>query len=401
VKKILFIDNRRELLEGFYEQFSDRGEEWSVHFAVDSAKGVAILENYEIDIVVSGLFMGYNSEVQFLDFLAQKYPEIVRIGIGTGNSENDDRVPQNGHRNFSLPLDIKTLEATIERVYYLPGFLKLDNAKKVIASLTSLPNIPPIYAALLEQIENRDIPSEAVKEVFSNHSQVGTMVLQIINSSLFGATQEIKTPREAVAFVGAEIVMSLVLMIELFREFKPENELFSSSLLAEHSLITANLTKTILEAEGVPKILVDETFSAAILHDVGELILSCSFPQKYSSILTISTANDEPLIDVEMKNLGTNHAEVGAYLLGLWGLPEEIVEAIAFHHTPLLSDGESSNMLCTLHVANNFSYEFVPEFIHSGFEGTSNSFLSEMGISDRWYSWRELCQNKLKEIEYI
>ncbi len=401
MKNILFVDERRKLLEGLYDNFASKGDDWSVHFAVNGPNAASILEHGEIDIVVSGLYLMHDNSLQFMDFLAQEYPNIIRLSIEDPTSPAGRFSSVNGHRNFTLPININELENTIEKSYRLKEILAPSGSKKIVSSLVSIPKIPPIYSALMENLENRVIPLEAIDRIFSEVPEIINSVLQIINSPLFNLSTKIYSPQEAIHVLGTEIVLSLVLMIELHSIFKTNDKHFSTSNIAEHSLITALLTKTILEEERVQELLIDETYSAAVLHDFGKLILSSSFPNKYSKILEISNAFDRPLHEVEQEILGTTHSVTGAFLLGLWGLPENLVEAIAFHHTPQLSKGDSSQMLSTLHIANSFSYEFVPDFAHSGTEQIDELFQQRMGISERWGAWHSICENKLKEIGFI
>ncbi len=71
-----------------------------------------------------------------------------------------------------------------------------------------------------------------------------------------------------------------------------------------------------------------------MLHDIGYWILVQECPKDLAKALELARAEGLPLLECERRITGATHAEIGAYLLGLWGLPHAIVEAVALHHTP-------------------------------------------------------------------
>jgi HD-like signal output (HDOD) protein len=138
-------------------------------------------------------------------------------------------------------------------------------------------------------------------------------------------------------------------------------------------------------------------FMAGLLHDVGKLVLAANLPQQYEEAL--QRMQTEGLADwqAEQAVFGTSHAEVGAYLLGLWGLPEPIVEALAFHHSPSACTDRSLSPLTTVHVANGLAHA-------GGMHGTAvagawldHAYISQVGLVDRLPVWQEHCDMVLAE----
>jgi HD-like signal output (HDOD) protein len=78
----------------------------------------------------------------------------------------------------------------------------------------------------------------------------------------------------------------------------------------------------------------DEAFLAGMLHEIGYLVLAQECGAELAAILADSERTGRPLVELEYERFGASHAEIGAYLLGLWGLPYSLVEAVARHHTP-------------------------------------------------------------------
>jgi HD-like signal output (HDOD) protein len=110
----------------------------------------------------------------------------------------------------------------------------------------------------------------------------------------------------------------------------------------------------------VPKRLLDITVVAGMLHDVGKLILAWKLPERFQKLQEQAAEEHSPLYKVEEREYGFSHAEIGAYLLGLWGLPYIMVEAVALHHAPNRVPHECFDAVSAVHVANLLARELEP-----------------------------------------
>lgn len=119
-----------------------------------------------------------------------------------------------------------------------------------------------------------------------------------------------------------------------------------------HSLSTASLARKLAVMQKVEPAVVDLAFTAGLLHDMGKLILAANAPDEYHDVLT--RVADTKLKDWQGEYIafGVTHAEVGGYLIGLWGLPDALVEAIAYHHRPVLAIGKKFGPLAAVHLAD-------------------------------------------------
>ena len=93
--------------------------------------------------------------------------------------------------------------------------------------------------------------------------------------------------------------------------------------------------------------------------DIGKLMLANNLPEPFQRTLDLTQAKEIRFIEAEQEVFGANHAGVGAYLLGFWGLPTTIVEAVAFHHQPGRSEAATLSPLTAVHVANVFEHDVV------------------------------------------
>jgi putative nucleotidyltransferase with HDIG domain len=162
---------------------------------------------------------------------------------------------------------------------------------------------------------------------------VSAKLLQLVNSAFFGMSREIATVPVAVGYLGFEVLKQLVLTVELFCTFSSEWRTpgFSIEEIQRHSHWVAALASRLAIA---PQQTAAVSI-AALLHDVGKLILAARLRKPFEQALKVSFEENRPLYLVEEELTGTSHAQIGAYLLGLWGLPPAVVEAVSDHHHSL------------------------------------------------------------------
>src|SRR5262249_27195695 len=133
---------------------------------------------------------------------------------------------------------------------------------------------------------------------------------------------------------------------------------------------------------------IDQCFLAGLLHDIGRIVLADGLPVEYSKVWNLARQNHLPLWQVEQTEFGATHADVGAYLLGLWGLPNPIVEAVALHHCPSRCIAPGFSPLTAVHVANAFAREKDKTV---GSVGIDHEYLAKSGLDNRLQNWRDVC----------
>jgi putative nucleotidyltransferase with HDIG domain len=213
-------------------------------------------------------------------------------------------------------------------------------------------------------------------------------LLQLVNSAFFGIARKISNPVEAVQLLGINTVRSLALSIHAFSCFDhakmPE---LSIDRIWTHCLVVGNLARKIAQIEELELGTVDEAFISGLLHDLGKLMLAVNMPERYVASLALARKNNIPDLDAEREIFGATHADVGAYLLGLWGLPVPIVEAVALHHLPRQNVEKTFTPLTAVHVANVIDQE------RSVVDGERRSqfdleYLADLGLEARLPEWR-------------
>jgi HD-like signal output (HDOD) protein len=223
-------------------------------------------------------------------------------------------------------------------------------------------------------------------------------LLQLVNSAFFGLPQRIVNPGEAVFYLGIDTIKALVLTLQFFAFFErvrlPE---FSFPRLWSHCWTTGLLAREIARAESMEARALDQTFIAGLLHDSGKLVLATGLPTQYGSALKWQANLPGPIWKYEKDIFGTTHAEVGAYLLALWGLPDPIIEAVAWHHAPAESFNLRLSPLAVVHVADVLGQEMDPPDPRTA--ALDEGFLTQAALLDRLPAWRELARQLRRQVE--
>jgi HD-like signal output (HDOD) protein len=153
---------------------------------------------------------------------------------------------------------------------------------------------------------------------------------------------------------------------------------------------TAKIARKIMETERADPALVEDAYTAAMLHDIGKLMLANNLTAQFQQALGLAKAGAMTFVAAEQEVFGANHAGVGAYLLGLWGMPATIVEAVAFHHQPGRADAGAFGPLTAVHVANVLEHEWSPVKTAGGAAIVDTEHLEAVGVAGRLDRWREL-----------
>jgi len=208
----------------------------------------------------------------------------------------------------------------------------------------------------------------------------------------------VSNPAHAAKLLGLDTIRALVLTYQVFSQFSQiDQKTLPLEQLMQHCLGVGSLAKMIARQENQDQGFASNTLTAGILHDTGKLILAQGFPLEYKEVIIEAKEHDMPLWLVEKDAFRTSHAEVGAYLLGLWRLPDAVVEAVAFHHEPLKGGAHEAKSLTAVYVANVIEHD---EQSASGPTYTSkldNGYLTKIGADDRVAVWREKWKQALKK----
>ena len=301
------------------------------------------------------------------------------------------------HQYLSKPCDPDELKQVLQKTAAMRWLLTRDDLINLVSQIESLPPLPHSYSRLMDALESDDVTMEKVGELISQDMGMATTVLKLVNSAFFGLPSQVASPSQAVSLLGLDIIKGLVLSQGLFETLKIQRVPgMSFEKLWQHCQAVGCMAKQIMQVEGQDRSLTDQAFIAGIMHDVGKLVLATVKAREYATVIEAVRRSNRPVMDVERKVFGVTHGEIGAYLLGLWGVQEALVGAIALHNNPVyasaLGGGSGRLLLAAVHAANVFEHEF--RVINPGYArpGLDQGFLNDVNLLDRLPAWRQACQ---------
>ena len=391
MKRILFVDDDPEFLLGLQHMLHDMREEWQMDFVPDGKTAWAKVVEQPFDVLVADLSMPGMDGPQLLTKVMNRDPHTVRILL----AEQSDREPVLrlfglAHQYLPKPCERNLLYETISRTLALRELLANDQVKRLTSQMLSLPSMPDLYLQLLEELRREDPSMPALVKIISQDLGMCTKILQLVNSAFFGLQQPIGNLGEAVLYLGLETIKGLVLSLQIFSLFtRVKIKDFSYEELWVHCWVTGMWAKRIALAGTQNLELADQAFIAGLLHDVGKLVLASGLPSQYQISVNRQREKGIPLWQAEHDVFHTAHAEVGAYLLGLWGLPDPIVEAIVWHHRPATSSSRKFSLVTAVHVASGLEHERQTGLGAVTYSLVDHNYLAELGLLHRLDFWRD------------
>ncbi len=394
-KRILFVDDEPLVLQGLQRMLRSMRYEWEMEFAEGGSKALERLDQAPFDVVVSDMLMPGMNGAALLAEVMKRHPHTVRI-ILSGHADKDLILKCVGstHQYLSKPCDADALIATVRRASAVESRLKDETLRKLVGSMDRLPSIPTLYTEIVDALRDPEVSVEVVGEIVGKDPAMTAKILKLVNSAFFGLRRQVSSPAEAANYLGLDTIRSLVLAISAFSQFESvDYEQFSIAALWSHSLDTAATAKQIAQAEDADRKLADESFVAGLLHDAGKMVLAVNFPDRFKECLALMHNDKVEPVVAEQQIFSADHADVGGYLLALWGLPVPVVEAIALHHRPAASTEKCFTPLTAVHVGNALSSGRT--HLTGSNPALDLDYLAAISLAHRLDAWRQLSPDSI------
>lgn len=222
------------------------------------------------------------------------------------------------------------------------------NLREAIKNLDSLPALPFIAQKLLALDATTDEGQKQLLSLIEQDPQILAKIIGLANAPVIGSTRKISSVAEAALVLGINKVKSVATGIAIM---SIQNSVSTGNLnlqdLWMHNLGIAFAMLAIGRA--MPRQIRpqdDYIFLAGMLHDIGYIALAHLDPQRSNELHTyLAAASNRPVLEIERSFLDICHDELGAVLARQWGLPEEIISVIRYHHTPDAADAPKDQPL--------------------------------------------------------
>jgi putative nucleotidyltransferase with HDIG domain len=372
MKRVLFVDGAVRALEGLKRMLRPLRHEWVMEFAAGGREALRHLTESNYDVLVTSIDIPEIDGAALLSEAIRICPQTVRIVLcGEDGPDAILRSVSLAHQYLVKPCDAHTIQATVEKALALRRILDLPSLAGLIGRMKSLPSPPAIYYRLMHAVLNENIAVAELGSIIAQDLAMTAKVLQLVNSPLFAPSRVIATPEQAVIYLGIEMVRALAITESIFCQFGTRNHPgFSPEELRDHSFQVATLARKIAKERRLAPQFVDDVYLGGLMHDIGKLVLGSNFPGEYREVVRCF-GDSEALRETERRLFGTTHAEVGAYLLWLWGMPASVAGIVAQHH-PAIEDTGATEPAAIVHLADRI--------IRGGESAPDGDFLLRIGL---------------------
>ena len=401
MKRVLFVDDETNVLAGLKRAMRPMRDQWDMHFVDDPKMALMAFADQPFEIVVSDMRMPKLDGADLLTEIKRLYPESIRI-ILSGHSDPAMIMKSVGptHQYLAKPCAPDDLKETIERAYALKELVGNETLQKLISGVGELPSLPSVYQEIVACLQSDEASVVTIGRIIEKDIAMTTKILQLVNSAFFGIANPVTSIEQAVSFLGLDILGTLVLGHGVFSQYQRlDKSGFSIEALWNLSTRCAALAKIVAHEQEMTGAAVDEAFLAGMLHDVGKLVLVAGKPDEYAEVLRRTGGQNAFADEVERELLGATHGEVGAYLIGLWGLPNSIVDAIAYHEVPSRCNSTAFGTCGVIHVASKLALNPGATNPADPSLRVDLDYLQEVDVAGRWPAWQAACQARVEQQE--
>lgn len=387
-RAVLLVDDDQDILNGLKARLYAQRATWKMSFAAGGKQALEALAGDHFDVIVSDMRMPEMDGAALLRKVQEQYPEVVRIVLsGQADQETAVRAVPVAHQFLAKPCEPGVLEHVINRACDLRDVVGDEQVSSIVGRVETLPPFPRLYSQLVATLADEHATAADVARILSQDVAMCAKTLQMVNSAFFRISRRITKVEEAVVYLGLGTVKQLVLAAEVFACPRPDDELVEFlEQLQDHALWVARAAAALAPDDAIR----EEAFMAGLLHDIGKLVLAVELPEVMDEVLATAADQGCTVMAAEQAVFGATHAEIGGYLLGLWGLPLQVVEAVASHHRPSRVEANGFGVLASTHLADALvatvtarqaGEEAIPH------PGLDHAFVERLGVATQIEDW--------------
>ena len=350
MKHILLVDDERPVLDGLRCRLHGMQRQWQMDYAESGHDALEKMGRQVYDVIVTDMRMPQMNGAQLLEVVRARWPQTIRIVLsGYCDARDTSVIVSLAHQFLSKPCEPKLLESVIQRCLLLHDLLHGSQVRTLVGRIRNLPAVPRIYAKLQGMVQDDSVTVSEVARLISSDPAIAAQILHIVNSAFFRLARRVTNIEQAVSYLGFTTVRNIALSVEIVSQWSAtavgpvdfeKLQLHAQRVSAAARSLTAKTPVT------------DDAMLAGLLHDIGYWVLVQECPGEFQSAVQLAAATQIPLYEAETQIFGVSHAEIGAYLLGIWGLPYPVIEAVAHHHVPQRVPSSNFDLLPALTVAH-------------------------------------------------
>lgn len=340
-QRVLFVDDEQAILEALRAVLRPQRREWDMVFALGGPAGVQEIQSSKFDVVITDMRMPIIDGAALLTRVKELQPHAVRLVLsGQTDAQTALKSVFTAHQFLAKPCDAEKLRNVVKRCCELNEVLAADELKSLCADVSVLPAAPTTYLAISKALGDPNSSLGDVARIVEREPTLCAKVLQVVNSAFFGLPRAVSSVSQAATYLGTLALRDLALAMETVAGMQTgKRPLPQASYTAFqiNALAVGLLGRRYFAAE---RRKADDAFVAGMLRDMGHLVLATR--------------------PVDSEPASHHHAALSAYLLGLWGIPHSVLEAVAFHEQPELVDHDRLDVVDVVNLADALVSRITP-----------------------------------------
>ncbi len=363
--------------------------QWEVTGFSDPFQALAAVKAKAPDLVLSDQLMPGMLGSQLLEEVRNLAPAAMRVIMSGYVSLNKLTLITSAHQYIAKPFDITKLRELVLRSFAAQERISNKGLQAVATSLRSIPSLPQVHQTLLEELQDSRSAGTVIARMVADDAGLSIKVLQLANSPLFGQGYVVTNPTDAVMCLGTEMIAAIVLSQSLFQHYQ---NLAHADLdlprVWSHCWETAYLAQYLCRQKKLGQRAPEEAFLAGLLHEAGRFILVDNFPDQFAAACQAARQTQSPLAPRLLETFRTTPAQLTAYLMELWGMPDEVVSAISQQDSPQEEPGGAFSIASALYIADHVAAHKTPP---DGFamEEWNVAYLQTIGCQDDIALWED------------
>ena len=378
---LLIVDDDPAIIRGLMRLLRSHAE-LAPESAANGVEALQKLAEKPFQVIVSDVEMPEMSGYELLREVRRHYPDVIRV-ISSGTVCEPMGLGL-VHQYWVKPWSSAALVEGLVRTSRVGRLVQDRRWRAAAGDIDSLPAAPSIVVRLNRVLASANASAIDAARVVESDPAVAAKVLQLANSAFFGVPTHTASIEQAVIRLGVEVLRGLVMASALYDNVVPPREVLDVEHHQTVSVLVAQVASQLVDPRRDPQ----AAFSAGLLRGIGELVLAARLPEAFREISATSTRDDRPRADIEINQLGATSADLGAFLLGAWGLPEVIVHAVAHQHDAIVASPRSLDVSDAIRVAAMLVLrEREPDAVN---QPADLGFVARVVSSEHLQHWRAL-----------
>ncbi|MEL7538535.1 MAG: HDOD domain-containing protein [Pseudomonadota bacterium] len=306
-----------------------------------------------VDAALFGMLEDIDAVVNASQRLRQANPQCLRVFIHPDDTVVCARVFDYVHQVMPESRARTALIPTLQRCFRLREVLLRANSEMALSGLESLPSLPHVYHEFVRASQCESVEFAELADIVEHDIALSARILGLANSAHFGLNSTVTSIQHAISVLGLEMLSALVTATSLFGALTDGRSARRLETLWMHASNVSQLAIAIASCErSISRADRAEVAQAGLLHDIGQLAILTRIPDAHRIIDKASVHDGIEVCELERRELGATHSEIGACLLAYWGVSERTVEATALHHNIAAASRHEDPVVSAVFAAN-------------------------------------------------